>query len=308
MLLPAAKRAKFSSIPTALMMLSSSLTQHQLPVLRSIRETQVLSAMPAAPIDKTLTKVIGTHDGSFHCDEALAISMLKCLPEYESALVIRTRDPALLAQCSIVVDVGAVYNEAENRFDHHQREFQGTLDNYKTRLSSAGLVYKHFGKRILRSVLEWDAPASSVPEAFVDICYDKVYRNFIEHIDAIDNGISVADGELRYRISSTLSNRVGTLNPAWNEPQGAEVFNARFMDAMQLTVSEFCESAIGLWKYWWPARSIVQAAVDKRFEAHPSGKIIVLDQFCPWKDHLFEIEETVCCVLHGAMRYNNIYI
>jgi uncharacterized UPF0160 family protein len=272
------------------MMLSSSVAQQQLPVLRSIIETQVLSALPAA-LDKSLVKIIGTHDGSFHCDEALAISMLKCLPEYESALVIRTRDAALLAQCSIVVDVGAVYNEAENRFDHHQREFQGTLDNYKTRLSSAGLVYKHFGKRILRQVLEWNA--SAVPDAFIDICYDKVYKNFIEHIDAIDNGISVADGELRYRISSTLSNRVGTLNPAWNEPQSAETFNARFVGAMQLTVSEFCDSAIGLWKYWWPARNIVQAAVDNRFSAHPSGKIIVLEQFCPWKEHLFEIEETV---------------
>ena len=34
-------------------------------------------------------KVIGTHDGSFHCDEALAISMLKLLPEYKDSPVLR---------------------------------------------------------------------------------------------------------------------------------------------------------------------------------------------------------------------------
>ena len=34
----------------------------------------------------------------------------------------RTRDPALLDTCDIVVDVGGVYDPAKNRFDHHQRQ------------------------------------------------------------------------------------------------------------------------------------------------------------------------------------------
>lgn len=78
---------------------------------------------------------IGTHDGSFHCDEALAISMLKCLPQYEEATVVRTRKPDMLASCHMVVDVGAVYDSASLRFDHHQREFTGVLDGYETKLS-----------------------------------------------------------------------------------------------------------------------------------------------------------------------------
>ena len=48
-----------------------------------------------------------------------------------------------------------------------------------------------------------------------------MYSNFLEEIDAIDNGIEVAEGILRYRITSTLSHRVGWLNPAWNE-EGVE--------------------------------------------------------------------------------------
>ena len=43
----------------------------------------------------------------------------------------------------------------------------------------------------------------------------------MEEIDAIDNGIEVAEGVLKYRITSTLSHRVGWLNPAWNE-EGVE--------------------------------------------------------------------------------------
>ena len=34
-------------------------------------------------------KKIGTHDGPFHCDDALACFMLKLLPEYKDAQIIR---------------------------------------------------------------------------------------------------------------------------------------------------------------------------------------------------------------------------
>ena len=42
-----------------------------------------------SPVSETTVKRIGTHDGTFHCDEALACFMLKLLPEYEDAQVIR---------------------------------------------------------------------------------------------------------------------------------------------------------------------------------------------------------------------------
>ncbi len=34
-------------------------------------------------------KVIGTHNGQFHCDEVLACVMLKCLPEYKNSQIVR---------------------------------------------------------------------------------------------------------------------------------------------------------------------------------------------------------------------------
>lgn len=39
-----------------------------------------------------LTLKIGTHSGVFHCDEVLACFMLKQLPQYHDADIIRTRD------------------------------------------------------------------------------------------------------------------------------------------------------------------------------------------------------------------------
>ena len=70
---------------------------------------------------KMIEKQIGTHDGTFHCDEVLACSLLKMLPEYKDAEIVRTRNPQLLAKCDIVVDVGGVYDAAKHRYDHHQR-------------------------------------------------------------------------------------------------------------------------------------------------------------------------------------------
>lgn len=66
-------------------------------------------------------KVIGTHDGKFHCDEVLACAMLRLLPEYKDAVVKRSRDPIVLEACDIVVDVGGVFDPQAHRYDHHQR-------------------------------------------------------------------------------------------------------------------------------------------------------------------------------------------
>lgn len=62
-----------------------------------------------------------------------------------------------------------------SRFDHHQKTFHDTLSEeaFQTRLSSAGLVYRHFGRQILRQLVE----GTSVPEDVVDKkLYAKVYK------------------------------------------------------------------------------------------------------------------------------------
>ena len=63
---------------------------------------------------------IGTHNGTFHCDEVLACFMLKQLPEYKHADVVRTRNPEELSKCDVVVDVGGIYDADTHRYDHHQ--------------------------------------------------------------------------------------------------------------------------------------------------------------------------------------------
>lgn len=49
-------------------------------------------------------------------------------------------------------------------------------------------------------------------------------KEFIEAIDAIDNGISQypTDIKPKYRSRTDLSSRVGALNPAWNQPTDSD--------------------------------------------------------------------------------------
>ena len=81
--------------------------------------------------------------------------------------------------------------------------------------------------------------------------------------------------------------------------------NARFAKAMEIAGEDFVACVRGIGCVWWPARSIVQNSFRKRHEVDASGQLLVLDRFCPWKEHLLEIEAengaagSVIYVLYG---------
>ncbi|KAK9424716.1 hypothetical protein SUNI508_13561 [Seiridium unicorne] len=251
---------------------------------------------------KTSAVSIGTHNGHFHADEALAVYMLRLLPTYSDSSLVRTRDPALLQDCHTVVDVGGEYDPAQNRYDHHQRTFTTTFPGRATKLSSAGLVYLHFGKSIIARQLQKPEDSEEV-----GILWNKLYQSFIEALDAHDNGISAYDPKgleaagLEKKFSEgsfTLGAMVGRLNPNWNDPvpsdpkeaQAAE--DERFVTASERIGEEFSKDLEYYTKAWLPAREIVQTAYQKRLEYDPEGRIMVLEgQSVPWKDHLYTLEE-----------------
>lgn len=53
----------------------------------------------------------------------------------------------------VLIDVGGEFNAETHRYDHHQRGFAEVFGHgFDTKLSSAGLVYKHFGREIIAGV------------------------------------------------------------------------------------------------------------------------------------------------------------
>ncbi|POI21007.1 hypothetical protein CIB84_015246, partial [Bambusicola thoracicus] len=163
---------------------------------------------------------------------------------------------------------GGEYDPERHRYDHHQRSFTQSMRSlqpskpWTTKLSSAGLVYCHFGSEILAGLLGQpeDSPV-------VTALYDKLYENFVEEIDAIDNGIAQTDGEPRYALTTNLSARVGHLNPRWNDPDQ--------------------DTEVGTRPHVPPCSHIVfPLQVDR------SGVMLELPQGgCPWKEHLFNLEK-----------------
>lgn len=252
--------------------------------------------------------------------------MLRRLPQYAAASLTRTRNPDLLATADIVVDVGATYEPATHRYDHHQRGFDQTLTTpgkeWATKLSSAGLVYKHFGADVIAAIVG-DAGLPALSDEDAAAVYAKVYESFIEAVDAVDNGIPQyvsapcsscgppaagggGDGDAAalprpgpafaiYQSSTSLSARVGRLNGRWNEdltdgkdPLGGPT--GRFLAASSVAGEEFAATVVDVVASWLPARAVVAASLGARFEADASGKVVVLSTFAPWKAHLFAAE------------------
>ncbi|CDJ59868.1 melanocyte proliferating gene 1, putative [Eimeria maxima] len=187
--------------------------------------------------------VIGTHDGRYHLDEILACTMLLSLKEFKNSRICRSRDNNDLEKCSILVDVGGEYNLKNNHFDHHQRSFQQYFDFDRfassgsqrgwngngdrdgsqnaeesckrmkrkpvTKLSSAGLIFLHYGERILKERYGVEDPES------VRLLMYGVYVHLLEAVDANDNGVSICPSSAPlYKETTTLASRIGALYPS----------------------------------------------------------------------------------------------
>mmetsp|Transcript_68472 Transcript_68472/g.200286 ORF Transcript_68472/g.200286 Transcript_68472/m.200286 type:complete len:381 (-) Transcript_68472:162-1304(-) len=247
-----------------------------------LAETTLYAKIP----EGGLSNFICTHHGTFHADEAMACAMLKCLPEYASMPILRSRNQAEIEKAAVVVDVGGTYEPERHRYDHHQKTFTDTYSEAYAgiKLSSAGLVFKHFGAKVVRAL------CGPLETKALEAILAKTYDSLVRELDAQDNGVSIAD-EPRYRFCTHLGARVGRLNPSWQEPNSPEIENARFKEAAKLAAKELCDVVCGYCSGWLPARTIVEEALAKRGEVHASGEVMKLPRFCPWQEHLFDLEE-----------------
>ena len=201
---------------------------------------------------------IGTHSGAFQADEALGVYMLRLLPQYQQATLVRSRDPEVLKPLTIVIDVAGTYDHAQLRYDHHQRGFFETFDGenqtskdggrpdvtgpetatgaFKTKLSASGLVYKHYGREIICAL---HPSLRGSPDA-LEWIYFKMYKEFMEAIDGNDNGIEIAE-VVNYKDATSLPMRVHRINGPWNGKAGGPSETERFEKASALCGAEFSE-------------------------------------------------------------------
>lgn len=188
--------------------------------------------------------------------------------------------------------MGGEYDPSTNRYDHHQRTFSTTFPNRSTtKLSSAGLVYLHFGPAIIAQQTTWPLDHENV-----GLLHEKLYTDFIEAIDANDNGVSVTEAGVEKRFKDfglSIPSIVGDMNT--NRPGEELDEDALFERASKLIGDVFVQKLHLANSAWLPARTTVGKAYAARKEVHESGRVIVLPQGgVPWKEHLYGYErETV---------------
>jgi uncharacterized UPF0160 family protein len=181
--------------------------------------------------------LVATHNGRFHADEVMACMVLGKVFEIK---ILRSRDEQILANCDILVDVGGKYKPNSGKFDHHQAGCNATFDYSLIPLSSAGMVYKKYGKELIQKYMQNLKPkslkaetlgpplhgkksapagASGAPPTKKSLgrIYQLLYKTLFREIDAIDNGVRQfpeTKDRPAYPISNNYSSLVGSMNSA----------------------------------------------------------------------------------------------
>ncbi len=204
-------------------------------------------------------KKIATHDGQFHTDEVFAVAVLKLM--YPDIKIVRTRETEKFEKADFRVDIGRKYNPETGDFDHHQKEFKEKRKN-KIPYASAGLIWKHFGGKLIKS-----------KNGFEHI--DKI---LMQPIDSIDNGEQICLKKIieNYGIGQVIS----SFAPDWQEKNSDydKSFDKAVLFATELLKREIL-SANGIEK----AEEIIKNILSKSDKEY-----IILEKHIPWKKYIIE--------------------
>lgn len=203
---------------------------------------------------------IGTHDGTFHADEAFAVAALGLA---DGPLeIVRTRDAARLARCDVRVDVGMRDDPATGDFDHHQKGGAGERAN-GIRYASFGLVWRHVGERLC----EFGEVAARVDEALV------------MGIDAHDTGQSLTRSLIAGIHPMTVSGMIAALNPRWDDDTSPADEDRRFAEAVELASGVLRREIDAVGAYERAGRLVREAIHSSR-----DPRVIELDTAMPWRE------------------------
>ena len=216
---------------------------------------------------------IATHNGNFHADDVFSIAALKNI--YPSIKLIRTRNLELIAKAHIVIDVGGEYDPDAGRFDHHQRGGAGEREN-GIPYSSFGLIWQKYGVKICQGNQE---VANSVDAGLVST------------IDAIDCGY--AEGVTKgINQGISLSQTISMFNPTWQEESHFDTCFDEAVEFASRVLTRFIASANG----GISAKDIVAKAIENAKDP----RVIVLEQYTPWKRTVHALSEVALYMVYPS--------
>ncbi|MFA6273148.1 MAG: MYG1 family protein [Candidatus Paceibacterota bacterium] len=203
-----------------------------------------------------------THNGNFHADDVFGVAtlLINFAGESKEPKIIRTRDPETIKTGDIVLDVGGEYDEAHNRFDHHQIGGAGERAN-GVPYASFGLIWKKFGVAI--------AGGSEI--------FELVDKNLVQFIDAADNGVGQLKPFVAETLPYTIDKAVDIFNPSWRDEK--RDFDGWFLQAVAFAAGVL-KREIQL------AKEILEseAMVEQAYNNATDKRIVVLDKQYHWEE------------------------
>jgi len=220
-------------------------------------------------------KKLVTHNSRFHADDIFATAVLALILEKsgETFTVTRTRDEELVKNGDYVYDVGGIYDEATNRFDHHQPGGAGKRDN-GIEYASIGLVWKKFGVEL-----------SGSPKAA-----EIIEMRLVAPIDAGDNGIELFKSNIEDVAPYTIQSVFKDFMPSLENASEESLYSA-FMDCVELA-KKILEKEIMHTKEIIKAEDVVSLA----YESATDKRVIVLDERTQWEGFISKFPEPLFVV------------
>lgn len=220
---------------------------------------------------KTLKLV--THDGSFHTDDIFSAAALSMYLDNLGANfgIIRTRKQEILDDADYVFDVGGVYDEETNRFDHHQIGGAGRHDN-DIEYSSFGLIWKKFGAKICE-----DQKAADI-----------IDKKLVIPIDAWDNGFDLVTN--KYDASPYfIQHLFFSMQPTWREEDltADEMFFKSVEIAKTILSREIIQAKDAI---------LAEKSVMDIYNNTEDKRIIVLDKYYPFQYILHNFKEPLFAI------------
>lgn len=154
-----------------------------------------------------------THSGYFHADEVTAFAILCAADAGVAGSFVRSRSAELIAQAALVFDVGGVYAPEQGRYDHHMPADRAPKRDDGHLYSSAGLIWRDFGRSALRNMADRSRIDGLKPDdvnANIEELWSRMDHGFIRQIDRVDTGEEKAS-PLSY------ADQIDTFNPNWTE-------------------------------------------------------------------------------------------
>ena len=227
---------------------------------------------------KNSDAIILTHHGKFHMDELFATAILISGPLYDTpdVYVLRSRDPELHQYSKYLLDIGREYDPLNDKFDHHQPNFNIQY-NDTTLYATSGLVWMKYGVEVITKTLSNLVPMGlSNRRELIDFIYAEV-EGYVKCIDNIDNAQKV---ETVTKLVPPANSWLSALNPVRTfSPDIAAEYNHGYVMALSNIILWLRNKILRVCTMWLGLEYLNEVESLSLKEPY-----IVLPYDLPWKE------------------------